>query len=75
MGIDAGDFCVREIPFPLGAGSTNGMVLPNDDGTFTILVNSRATHEQRIRAFWHEIDHIKQNDFYNGKGISEIENI
>ena len=37
----------------------------NEDGSYTIFVNSRFTREQQECSFFHEIDHIKNNDLNN----------
>ncbi len=71
--LEGADYFVRVIPFPVT--SIGGMVTPNDDGTFSIYINSRCTDERKRKAFRHELDHIENNDFYNGKPIEEIENI
>lgn len=66
------DYVVRVIDFPVPIG---GMVIPNDDGTYSIYLNARTSWELQRRAFRHELKHIQNNDFYNGKSIEEIENI
>lgn len=64
------DYFVRLIDLPPSIG---GMVTPNDDGTFSIYINARLDCIQQQKAFEHEVDHIKNDDFYNGKSIEEIE--
>ena len=64
------DYFVRLIDLPPSIG---GMVTPNDDGTFSIYINARLDCFQQQKAFEHEVDHIKNDDFYNGKSIEEIE--
>lgn len=39
------------------------MVVPNDDGSFTILINSRISHEEQLKAYQHAMRHIKSGDF------------
>ena len=34
-------------------------VVSNGDLTFTIVINSRQCHEQQVRAYQHELAHIK----------------
>ena len=41
----------------------SGLVSPNPDGTYTILINGQLPREQQVDAFWHEVGHIKRNDF------------
>ncbi len=50
------DYFVRLVDFPQGV---DGMVTPNDDGTYTIYI-SRSVDEQRQReALEHELNHIR----------------
>lgn len=39
------------------------MVIPNDDGSFTILINSRISHEEQLKAYQHAMRHIESGDF------------
>ena len=39
------------------------MVSPNQDGTYTILLNGNMSREKQVEAFWHAIGHIERNDF------------
>ena len=65
------DYCVREVPLPYGV---RRCVKPNaDDDGFSIYINSRLSEDQKRKALDHEIDHIKNDDFYNDKPIEEIE--
>lgn len=65
------DYCVREVPLPYGV---KGCVTPNaDDDGFSIYINSRLSEDQKRKALEHEVDHIKNDDFYNDKPIEEIE--
>ena len=64
------DFVVRTVDLPPGIG---GVVTPNDDGTFSIYINARLSIERQLAALKHEVKHIAENDFYNGKSIQEIE--
>lgn len=73
MLIENCDYFVRVIPFPVY--TIGGMVTPNDDGTFSIYINSRLSLQRQKEALDHELDHIRNNDFYNGKPIQEIEDI
>lgn len=64
------DHIVRIVNLPWGV---HGCVTPNDDGTFSIYLNARDTHERNIKAYWHEVGHIVRDDFYNGLPIEEVE--
>lgn len=39
------------------------MVVPNEDGSYTILINSKLSDEGRLRAYEHAMKHITDNDF------------
>lgn len=73
MLIEGSDYTVRLIPFPVY--NVGGMVTPNPDGSFSIYINSNLSQEMQKEALDHELDHIRNNDFYNGKPIQEIEDI
>lgn len=44
----------------------------NDDNTYTIMLNSRHNHEQLIKSYQHEIEHIVGDDFYNDKDGADV---
>lgn len=69
------DYFVRLVPFPFGVSGVNGMVTTNDDGTYSIYINANASKEEQYVAYLHELRHIQNNDFYNGKPIAEIEDL
>lgn len=69
--IDGSDFTVRVIDFP--DATVGGAVATNDDGTFSIYINSRRSWEAQRESFLHELRHILNDDFYNGKDIREVE--
>ena len=49
------------------------MVIPNDDSTFSLYLDSRRSREQWIDDWEHEIWHILRNDFYNNEPICVVE--
>ena len=71
MLIDGADFFVRLIDFPTCA--CGGMVMPNDDGTFSVYINARTSADQQQRAYRHEVSHIEHDDFYRAACIAQIE--
>lgn len=71
--LDGADYFVRVIPFPVDC--VGGMVTPNDDGTYSIYINANVDSNRQREAYRHEVKHIVNGDFYNGKTIEEIENI
>lgn len=48
----------------------------NSDGSYTIFLNARLTHEHRLQSYEHAIRHIKAGDFEKqGGDVQEIEAI
>lgn len=39
------------------------MVVKNEDGSFTILINSRLSHRGQLEAYHHAMSHIENSDF------------
>lgn len=50
----------------------NEMVVPNEDGTFTILINAKLSYDGQLKAYQHAINHICNNDF-NKEDVQKIE--
>lgn len=48
------------------------MVVPNEDGSFTILINAKLSHEMRIAAYDHAMKHIENDDFSKAN-VQQIE--
>jgi len=61
---------VRQIPLPW---NIDGVVSPNDDGSFDIYLNSRHSEEHQLRWLEHELEHIRKDHFYQEKDIAAIE--
>lgn len=57
MLIENVDYFVHLVPFP--PGPADGMVTPNDDGTYTIYLNSNVGEKRRQKAMEHELNHIR----------------
>lgn len=55
--------------------SVRGFVTPNDDGTFSIFLNSNIPDSRKFLTYLHEVNHIEQEDFYNGLPIELVENL
>ena len=51
----------------------NEAVTLNEDGSYTIFINSRISYENRLRAYKHALIHIKNNDFEHTDRLSEVE--
>lgn len=66
------DIFVRLVNLPPSIG---GIVTPNDDGTFSVYINANRPSERQIASYFHELEHIENDDFYTDKDIKEIENL
>lgn len=75
--IPGADYFIRWVPFPPDNGTDGGMVLPNDDGTFSIYLDIRllCNANKAKKTYRHEVNHILNDDFYNGRPIRDVENI
>lgn len=51
--------------------TVRSFVIVNSDSTYTIILNSKLSHEQNIISYWHEIDHIRNGD-YDKKCSSDL---
>jgi len=49
------------------------MVIPNDDGTFSVYLNARTSHDQQLHSYNHEKNHIEHDDFYRAASIGQME--
>lgn len=53
--------------------SVQGAISIDDDGTPCIHLNARLSHVAQQKAFDHEMQHLRNNDFGNLKRIDSIE--
>ena len=72
--IEGADYFVRVIPFPAGSGC-DGAVTPNPDGTYSVYLDACTTFERRKLACDHEVSHMEDQDFWNGKDIRMVEGL
>lgn len=61
---------VRMIALP---NTVQAVVLPNDDGTFDIYLNSNLPEAIQIKALEHELEHIRQDHLYNDDPVGKNE--
>lgn len=40
------------------------MVTLNEDGSYSVFINSRLSHEGALKAYKHALNHIKNGDFF-----------
>lgn len=63
------DVNIALLNFP---NSGKEMVVENEDGSFTILINSKLSYDGQIKAYNHAMKHIQNNDFQK-KNVQIIE--
>lgn len=63
------DIIVKLINFPTNAREA---VTENEDGTYTIFINEKLTHEMQLKAYAHALKHIMGKDFER-ENVDEIE--
>lgn len=61
MGIDMEDISVHFVDFH-GTGIDEQVIL-NQDGSYTILIDARASYEAQAEAYEHAMSHIREMDF------------
>ena len=71
MILENADYFIKFVDFP--GCSCGGVILLNEDGTYTILLNSRLSRQQNKDSLIHELNHIKNGDFYRDIPIKQIE--
>ena len=71
MILENADYFIKFVDFPVC--SCGGVILLNEDGTYTILLNSRLSRQQNRDSLNHELNHIKTGDFYREIPIKQIE--
>ena len=65
------DLFVREVDLPYKVG---GATIPDENGDYNIYLNKRLSKEGRIKAYIHEIEHIKKGHFNSDlKNVAEKE--
>lgn len=48
------------------------MVIANEDGSYTILINARSAPNKQLEAYQHALEHIKNEDFQK-ENVQQIE--
>lgn len=64
------EYRIRLIDLPCPIRS---FVKMDADGFYTIILNSRLSAEMQLKAYKHEIDHIKNDDLYSPLVADQIE--
>ena len=50
----------------------HGMIRENEDGSYTVILNSRDSRERNMKAYQHELEHLFRGDFQRDD-IQDIE--
>ena len=64
------DVYIYYVDMPCSVASN---IVENPDGSYTIYLNSRMTHERNIKGYLHEIRHLINNDLNECNNIQNIE--
>lgn len=71
--IEDADYFVYLVDFP--TCKCNGALALNDDGTYSVYINAKASDEQKKKAMRHEYDHMANDDMYGDQDILNIEKV
>lgn len=66
------DIFIRLVSLPRGI---NGMTILDAEGNYNVYINQELPREPMIKAYKHEIQHIKDDDFYNSKSVRDAEEL
>ena len=61
---------IRIIDLPIGV---DGMTVKDSNDDYNVYLNARLSGDQQVIAFRHELDHIKNGDFYSDESVAEKE--
>ena len=68
--MNASDYFVRVIALP---PAVRGVTVPNDDGTFSIYINSLYGEGTQRLVLQHELEHLARDHFYKDEPIARQE--
>ena len=63
---------VRLIDLPL---AVKGITIRDTEGDYNVYLNSSISEDERVKAFRHEVQHIKDGHFYVGSTVTLIEKV
>ena len=52
--------------------TVHGLIRENEDDSYTIILNSRDTRERNLKAYQHEIEHLRHGDL-DADNVQKIE--
>lgn len=61
------DYFVRVLDLP---PSVKGLVIPNDDGTFSIFINAIYDTKTQRKTLEHELEHLARDHFYKEQPVA-----
>lgn len=61
---------IRIIDMPL---SLRGATVKDENGDYNMYLNARLSDEERVKAYRHEIEHIRQGHFYQERPVADLE--
>ena len=53
--------------------AVRGVTVKDAEGDYNIYLNARLADEARVKAYWHEMDHIRRGHFYQERTVAEME--
>ncbi len=66
------DVFLRYVDLPV---FVKGQVLMDENGDYNIYVNAKMPVDIQQETIKHEVEHINNGDFYNGRSIAEVESL
>ena len=70
--IEGADYFVRVVDLP---PKVKALVAENPDGTYSLFLNAKNSADQNYLSFLHELRHMEEDDFHNGKTIQQVEGL
>lgn len=61
---------IRIIDLPYGVG---GLTVKDSEGDYNVYLNARYSLNRRVAFFRHELEHIKNGDFYTEEDVRDKE--
>lgn len=61
---------IRIIDLPYGVG---GLTVKDSEGDYNVYLNARYSFDRRVTFFRHELEHIKNGDFYTEEDVRDKE--
>lgn len=69
--VEGVDYFIRVVDFPNYA--SRALTVENEDGTFSVYLNSRFTREQVAARLPHELAHMENSHFQDPRPVSIVE--